>query len=42
MDKTFRIKGESYRVLIEYCDSYLAVSEIGFDYKVIPRLVRIK
>lgn len=42
MNKTFRIKGESYRVIKEYCDSYLTVSEIGFNYKMIPRLVRIK
>lgn len=42
MNKTFRIKGENYRVLKEYYDSYLAISEVGFNYRMIPRLVRIK
>ena len=42
MNKTFIIKGESYIALKEYCDSYLAISKVGFNYKMIPRLVRIK
>lgn len=42
MNKIFRIKGENYRVIKEYCDSYLAISEVGFSYKRIPRLIIIK
>lgn len=42
MNKVFKIKGESYRVIREYCDSYLAISEVGFNLKMLPRLIIIK
>lgn len=36
--QTLRIGKRGYRIIKEYLDSYLAVSEIGFDLKIIPKL----
>lgn len=40
--KTLKIKGEGYRIIKEFSDSFLVISEIGFILKTIPKLVRIK
>ncbi|MFW2488612.1 hypothetical protein ACN077_08540 [Clostridium chromiireducens] len=40
--KTLRIGKKVYRIISEYLDFYLAVSEIGFDLKIIPKLRVIK
>lgn len=37
-----RIKGKEYRILKTYLDSYLVVSEIGFDTRTIPKLEIVK
>ncbi|AGX43990.1 hypothetical protein [Clostridium saccharobutylicum] len=40
--KKFNIKGEEYRVIKDYKDFYFCVSEFGFNFKRIPKLVRVK
>lgn len=40
--KTFNIKGEEYRVIKEYRDSYLCIDEFMTNFKRIPKLVRVK
>lgn len=40
--KTMKLKGKSYRIIKEFNDSFLVISEIGFIFKTIPKLVRIK
>jgi len=37
-----KISGKDYRILKTYSDSFLVISEIGFEYKVIPKLQIIK
>lgn len=36
--QTLRIGKKVYRIIKEYLDFYLAISEIGFDLKIIPKL----
>ena len=40
--QTLKIRKKVYRIIKEYIDFYLAVSEIGFDLKIIPKLKVIK
>ena len=40
--KDCKISKKGYRIVKEYLDSYLAVSEIGFDFKIIPKLKVIR
>jgi hypothetical protein len=40
--KVFKIKGEEFRVIKEYQDFYLTISEFGFNLKRIPKLIRVK
>jgi len=38
LGQTLKISKKVYRIIKEYIDFYLAVSEIGFDLKIIPKL----
>lgn len=40
--RTYKIKGENYKIIKEFNDSFLAISEIGFILKRLPKLKRIK
>ena len=40
--QTLKIKGEGYKIIKEFRDSFLTISEVGFNFKTIPKLVRIK
>jgi hypothetical protein len=40
--KIFKIKGEEFKVIKEYRDMYLCISEFGFNLKRIPKLERVK
>lgn len=40
--QSLKIKGESYIIVEEFLDSFLAVDEFLTNYKRIPKLVRIK
>ena len=42
LGQTLKISKKVYRIIKEYIDFYLAVSEIGFDLKIIPKLKVIK
>lgn len=36
------LQGQGFRIIDEFIDSYLAISEIGFTYKTLPKLQIIK
>ena len=40
--QTFKVQGKSYKLIVEFNDSFLAISEVGFHLKRIPKLKRIK
>jgi hypothetical protein len=40
--QTFKVRGENYKIIKEFRDSFLAISEFGFKLKTIPKLKRIK
>lgn len=40
--KTFIIKGEEFKVIKEYDNIYLCISEFGFNIKRIPKLQVVK
>jgi len=40
--QTLRIKKEVYRIIKEFADSFLLISEFGFNLKRIPNLIRVK
>lgn len=37
-----KIKGEVYRIIKEFTDEFLAISEFGFNLKRIPKLTLVK
>jgi len=40
--QTFKVQGKNYKIIKEFNDSFLAISEFGFNLKVIPKLKRLK
>jgi hypothetical protein len=40
--KIFKIKGEEFRVIKEFDDMYLCISEFGFNLKRVPKLLVVK
>ena len=39
---TIKLQKEDFKIIKEYRDMFLAVSEFGFNIKRIPKLVRVK
>lgn len=40
--QTLKIKGEEYKIIKEFTDAFLLISEFGFNLKRIPKLIRVK
>ena len=42
LGQALKLKGEEFKIIKEYFNSFLAISEFGFNLKRIPKLARIK
>ena len=40
--ETYKVQGESYKLIKEFNDSFLAISTFGFKLKKIPKLNVVK